>query len=210
MPYRKQGESDMTQTITALFDTYEQASSAVAELERIGVPHADISMVANNVDGWYDERPSDAAEDAGAGAGIGAALGGVGGLLAGLGIMAIPGVGPVVAAGWLAATAAGAATGAVAGAAAGGLVGAMTQNGVSESDAHVYAEGVRRGGTLVTARVPDDKLASANEALSRFRRVDIGARGTYYRDSGWSRFDSSAPTYTPEEIARERDLSLRR
>jgi hypothetical protein len=209
MLHRKQGESDMTQTITALFDTYEDASAAVAELEAIGVPHVDISLVANNVDGWYDDRPSNAAEDAGAGAGIGAAVGGVGGLLAGLGIVAIPGVGPVVAAGWLVATAAGAAAGAVAGAAAGGLVGAMTQSGVSESDAHVYAEGVRRGGTLVTARVQDNKLALANEVLARFRRVDVGARGRFYRDSGWSGFDSSAPVYTADEIARERDRSMR-
>src|SRR6478736_6123094 len=105
----------MTQTITALFDTYDQASGAIAELEAIGVPHADISLVANNADSWYDDTPSDAAEDASTGAGIGAAVGGVGGLLAGLGIMAIPGVGPVVAAGWLAATAAGAVAGAVVG-----------------------------------------------------------------------------------------------
>ena len=86
------------------------------------------------------------AEDAGKGAGIGAAVGGVGGLLTGLGLMAIPGVGPVVAAGWLAATAAGAVTGAAVGGAAGGIIGGLTDAGVSEDDAHVYAEGVRRGG----------------------------------------------------------------
>ena len=199
----------MTQTITALFDTYDEAASAVRELESIGVKQADISLVANNSDRWYDEAPSNAAEDAGAGAGIGAAVGGVGGLLAGLGIMAIPGVGPVVAAGWLAATAAGAAAGAVAGGAAGGLIGAMTGTGVSESDAHVYAEGVRRGGTLVTAHVEDHKLALANEVLQRYRRVDVADRGRFYRDGGWSRFDAAAPAYTPEEVARERDRSLR-
>jgi hypothetical protein len=67
--------------------------------------------------------------------------------------MAIPGVGPVVAAGWLAATTLGAVTGAVACGAAGGLIGALTDSGVPEEHAHVYAEGVRRGGTLVTARL---------------------------------------------------------
>ena len=72
-------------------------------------------------------------------------------LLAGLGLLAIPGVGPVVAAGWLVATAAGAAAGGL----TGGIVGALTQAGVSDEDAQVYAEGVRRGGTLVTARVND-------------------------------------------------------
>jgi hypothetical protein len=66
------------------------------------------------------------------------AVGGAVGLLAGLGLLAIPGIGPVVAAGWLVSTAAGAA----AGGATGGLIGALTQAGVSEEDAHVYAEGV--------------------------------------------------------------------
>ena len=81
--------------------------------------------------------------------------GGIIGLLTGLGLMAIPGVGPVVAAGWLASTAAGVA----AGGAAGGIIGALTQTGASEEDASAYAEGIRRGGTLVSARVPDTDRA---------------------------------------------------
>jgi hypothetical protein len=102
----------MTQTVTALYDTYDSAVSAVNALEASGVPHSDISIVSNNVDNRFNkDRPTNAAEDAGKGAGIGAAVGGVGGLLTGLGLLAIPGVGPVVAAGWLVATAAGAATG---------------------------------------------------------------------------------------------------
>jgi len=121
----------MTQTVTALYDTYDSAVSAVNALEASGVPHSDISIVSNNVDNRHSkDRPTNAAEDAGKGAGIGAAVGGVGGLLTGLGLLAIPGVGPVVAAGWLVATAAGAATGAVVGGAAGGLVGALTGAGV--------------------------------------------------------------------------------
>jgi len=82
-------------------------------------------------------------------AGIGAALGGAAGLLAGLGAFVIPGIGTVVAAGWLASALAGV----VAGGAAGGVVGALIEAGVSENDAAGYAEGVRRGGTLVTIRV---------------------------------------------------------
>ena len=75
----------------------------------------------------YDaENRTDTEEDAATGAGIGAVVGGAGGLLTGLGIMAIPGVGPVVVAGWLAATAVGAVAGAVAGGAAGGIIGALT------------------------------------------------------------------------------------
>src|ERR1043165_2753435 len=103
----------MTKTVSALYDTYDSARSAVSALESAGIPHSDISIVANNSESWHrDDRESNAAGGAGAGAGVGAAVGGVGGLLTGLGIMAIPGVGPVVAAGWLAATAAGAVAGA--------------------------------------------------------------------------------------------------
>lgn len=195
----------MTKTVSALYDTYDAASAAVNALEATGVAHADISIVANNSDNWHGaDRRSEAADDAGKGAGIGATVGGVGGLLAGLGLLAIPGVGPVVAAGWLAATAAGAVTGAAVGGAAGGLVGGLTDAGVPESDAHVYAEGVRRGGTLVTAKVDDARAVEAQAILQRHKSVDLTARGTVYRESGWSSFDGSAPAYTSEEVVRER------
>ena len=196
----------MTQTVTALYDTYDSAVSAVNALEAAGIPHSDISIVSNNVDNRYrKDRPTETAADAGKGAGIGAAVGGVGGLLTGLGLLAIPGVGPVVAAGWLVATAAGAVTVAVLGGAAGGLVGALTGAGVPERDAHFYAEGVRRGGTLVTARVDDARAATAREILERYNWVDPAVRGAAYRETGWTSFDESAPPYTADQIAAERE-----
>lgn len=67
------------QTITALFDDYDDASDAVGELESMGVPASNISIVANNSAGWYKDAPSSAAEDAAGGAGIGAVVGGAGG-----------------------------------------------------------------------------------------------------------------------------------
>ena len=199
----------MTQTITALFDTFEEAKAAVHDLEAAGVPHGDISLVANNARGDHDHlartmNTAEAAKDAGKGAGVGAAVGGVGGLLTGLGIMAIPGVGPVVAAGWLVATAVGAIGGAVVGGAAGGVVGALTKAGVAEEDAHVYAEGVRRGGTLVTARVDDSLAPAARAALEKDRRIDVAARRDAYRSEGWSTFDDTAAPYTPDQVAAER------
>ena len=136
--------------------------------------------------------------------GVGAAVGGVGGLLTGLGMMAIPGVGPVVAAGWLIATAVGAATGAAVGAATGGIIGSLTNAGVPADDAHVYAEGVRRGGSLVTARVDDARATEAQAILQRQKSVDLNARGRMYRDEGWSRFDPTAPAYTADQVAKER------
>src|SRR6185436_6175539 len=117
---------------------------------------------------------------------------GTAGLLAGLGLLAIPGLGPVVAAGWLAATAVGAAAGAV----TGGIVGALVEAGTSEEHAHVYSEAVRRGGTLVSARVADQDEARIQAILDKYPPIDPVARGAEYRKTGWKSFDPKAPAYT--------------
>lgn len=193
-------------TITGLYDSYDDAKAAVEALEDAGVSSDDISIVTHESNGVDVEGQGNrAAEGAGAGAGVGALAGGAGGLLTGLGMLAIPGVGPVVAAGWLAATAAGAVAGAVAGGAVGGIVGAMVESGVPEEDAQLYAEGIRRGGSVVTARVDESRAASAEAILSRSPRVDIAARRASYADQGWTRFDENADPYTPSQIAAERE-----
>lgn len=195
----------MKKTISNLFDTREQASAAVRDLRDAGVAAGDISLVSNDAArGQSEAGTSDAGTDAGVGAGIGAAIGGLGGLLTGVGLMAIPGVGPVVAAGWLAATAAGAAAGAAVGVVAGGLVGALTARGVDENEAHVLAEGVRRGGTLVTATVDELQLEQARSILQR-GSVDVRSREQAYRNAGWSRFDENAPAWSAEQVRAERD-----
>lgn len=200
----------MTTTISRLYDNYTDAQAAVARLEGAGVAHSDISIVANNSDNWFGgsgkvdrdrDGVDDRAEGAGTGAGIGAGLGGAAGLLAGLGLLAIPGLGPVVAAGWLAATAAGAA----AGAATGGIIGALTQAGVSDEDAQTYAEGIRRGGTLVTARVADGDRARFEAALAQ-SSVDTGQRRAAWQKSGWKSFDPSSQPYGADEVRKERAL----
>lgn len=194
----------MSKTITRLFDSYDDARSAMTDLEGIGVSHDDISVVASNADQAHGVH-DDVADDVGKGAATGGLIGGAGGLLAGLGMLAIPGLGPVVAAGWLASTLVGAGIGAAAGAATGGLIGVLQENGESEADAHVYAEGVRRGGTLVSAKVRDDQISEAEAILQRNRPVDAAVRGAAYRETGWSRFDEAAPVYTAEEVGRERN-----
>lgn len=182
-------------TITALYDRYEDAARAVRALEMAGLSHGDISIVANNQGDRHSghvSRPSDvdrvnkpeadALEGAGAGATIGTVLGGGAGLLAGLGLLAIPGLGPVVAAGWLAATL----TGAGVGAAAGGLVGSLAGVGVSAEDAEVMAEGVRRGGTLVTVRAEGAAADRAEQILEDHGAVDIDERAEGWRTEGWT------------------------
>ncbi len=192
-------------TITGLYDSYDDARAAVKALEDAGLSSDDISIVYYK-DGKeeFEGQGNNAAEGAGVGAGLGAVAGGAGGLLTGLGIMAIPGVGPVVAAGWLAATAAGAVAGAAAGGAAGGLIGAMVESGVSEEDAHVYAEGIRRGGAVVAAKVDNESVPVAESVLAGPRAVDLTARRRDYNTAGWSRFDETADPYTAEQIDAER------
>jgi hypothetical protein len=200
----------MTTTISRLYDNYSDAQRAVTSLESSGVPHSDLSIVANNSDNWYrtDKKVDrdrdgvdDRAEGAATGAGLGAGLGGAAGLLAGLGLLAIPGLGPVVAAGWLASTA----LGAVAGGATGGVVGALTQAGVSDEEAPLYAEGVRRGGTLVSARVPDADRARY-EAILNQSAVNLRDRSAAWQKAGWKSYDPSAKPYGAEEVRRERQL----
>ncbi len=194
-------------TITGLFDNPQDAADARRDIEALGVSHNHIGLLAHGSEYTAGEADdSDAGSGAGTGAGIGTVLGGGAGLLTGLGVMAIPGVGPIVAAGWLAATLAGAAAGAVAGGAAGGLIGAMTSSGVDEDSAHVYAEGVRRGGTVLTVQADEAQASQIQAILLENGAVDAAARGQAYRASGWTRYDPAAPAYTPEEIARERGL----
>src|SRR6476646_5159416 len=194
----------MTVTISRLYDNYSDAQRAVTSLEAAGVPHSDLSIVANNSDKKVDrdrDGVDDRAEGAATGAGIGAGLGGAAGLLAGLGVLAIPGLGPVVAAGWLASTT----LGVMAGAATGTIVGALTEAGVSGEEAPLYAEGVRRGGTLVSARVPEAERARFESILDQ-SAVNIRERSAAWQRSGWETFDASAQPYTADDVRKEREL----
>ena len=156
------------QTITKVYDRHEQARQAVSELEAAGIASSDISLLANkHVSAQYADV--DDASEAAAGVGIGAVVGGTAGLLASIGLLAIPGLGPVVAAGWLASTA----VGAVAGGATGGIVGALVAAGVHEEHAHVYSEAVRRGGTLLSVKTDENRAEKVKEPLIKLRFDDL-------------------------------------
>jgi hypothetical protein len=194
-------------TVSRVYDTYSQARDAVGAIETAGVPSGEISLVANKYVSKKYADVDDVSKTA-TGAGIGGVVGGGAGLLAGLGLLAIPGLGPVVAVGWLASLAAGAAAGAT----AGGLVGALVDAGTSDDHAHVYSESVRRGGTLVSARVEDKDAARIQSLLDRYKPIDPVERGAAYRKEGWTTFDPKAPAYRPsqaeiERIRHESDLA---
>ena len=181
--------------ITRLYDSYAHAQVVLHDLKVAGIADSDISVVANQKGAGIEESSNTAT-----GASLGAVAGGGAGLLAGLGMMAIPGVGPVVAAGWLAATLAGA----VAGAASGGIIGALTEIGHSPEDAELYAEGLRRGGTLVTVRAESRRQSEIEMIMDRARPVNTGLRRDEYRNAGWSGFDPKAAPHAMSDVERER------
>ncbi len=208
----------MTKTISHLYNDYSSAKAAASELEAAGVKGGDISIVASNADGWYKnengdvkhvdikhDKDRDGVDDRTEGAHTGASIGGVAvgaaGLAAGLGLLAIPGIGPIVAAGWVASTLAGV----VAGGIAGGAIGALVESGVSKDDADVYAEAIRRGGALVVARVSNGDAAHCQAVLQR-SGVNLANRATAYRSGGWEGFDSTAAPYTPDQVHQDREL----
>jgi hypothetical protein len=180
-----------------MYDTYTEAQSVVSALEAGGVPHSDISLIAN-ADATGRSTATDATTTethtgtgTGTGATLGTLIGGGAGLLAGIGSLAIPGVGPVVAAGWLVATL----TGAGIGAAGGGLLGALTGAGVTNDEAHVYAEGVKRGGSLVTVRADEADAPRIEGILGQHTTADWQQRRTSY-GSDWSEFKPSTDPVT--------------
>lgn len=185
-------------TVVGLFDRYSDAQAVANDLAAAGVDRNNISVVANNTTGEYTEHVE--TDGAGVGATTGTVVGGTLGVLAGLGAIAIPGIGPVIAAGPLLAGLAGAGVGAL----AGGIVGALVDAGIPEEEAHYYYEGVRRGGTLVTAAVNDMDADNAANIMNRHGAVNVRERSTGWRERGYTGYDPAADPYTAEDIRRER------
>jgi uncharacterized protein (TIGR02271 family) len=199
----------MAKTVVGLFRSHDDARAALEDLVQAGCQREDLSLVAKDRQAGVapvsaeeqDKGDTKAGEGAATGAGIGAVLGGIGGILVGMGVLAIPGVGPVLAAGPIAAGLAGAAGGAV----AGGLVGGLIGLGIPDEEAHTYAEGVRRGHTLVIAKISDEQADLARAAMDRHNPIDIHAEAANWRAEGWSgRADlgeSDTIPVTQEELA---------
>jgi len=193
-----------TKQVVGLFSSMSDAQAALQDLRNAGFNDSDISLVARNNEGTTTNTSGDgntrAGEDAAFGATSGGLMGGLGGLLVGLGALAIPGIGPVIAGGSLAAALGSAAVGAGVGAASGGLIGALVGAGIPDEDANVYAEGVRRGGALVTVQASDSTMASqAADIMDRHNVQDIDNLGQNYRSAGWTRFDETAGDYDADK-----------
>jgi hypothetical protein len=194
----------MVKTVIGSFDTVDDANRAVRALRAAGFLEGDINLVANNVQRGVAPRVTKVGEihehAATTGAVAGGALGGAAGLAASLLGLAIPGIGPILAAGPIVTTLAGAGAGAV----AGGLIGGLTDLGVEDTHAEIYAEAVRRGGSLVTVRADESRADEATGILRDARAVDIDRRAEEWRSEGWSGYDASAEPFSFEEIERNR------
>jgi len=162
--------------VSAIFDSRAEAEMAVTELRSAGVSNDAISIVAQrDGDGRLDDTGGNVVGDgAASGATKGLAVGAGVGALFGIAALAIPGVGPFIAAGALAnalgATGGALAAGAIVGGTAGGISGALSNYGVSDEDSRYYEERLNDGGVFVSVETEHSALTPdlISETLSRF------------------------------------------
>lgn len=151
-------------SVYCLASSQVQAAAIVGRLKDAGFSNNDISALFPDKSGTRDfalEKGTKAPEGAATGAGSGAVLGGALGWLAGIGALAIPGVGPFVAAGPIAAALSGAAVGG----AVGGITGALIGMGIPEYEAKRYEGKVREGGILISVHTEDAEEARLAEEI---------------------------------------------
>jgi hypothetical protein len=161
--------------VFGIYPTYDAVDMAVEALRTAGFRNTDISLLLPKNEGNKDfghVRATKAPEGASAGAGSGALLGGTLGWLAGIGALAVPGLGPLIAAGPIVAMLAGAG----AGGAIGGVTGALVGAGIPEYEAKRYEGRVRNGGILLSVHADDGQWArKAKEVLERTGAEDVSA-----------------------------------
>jgi len=175
-----------------------QACRIVDDLKLAGFGNNDISVLLPDKAGTRDfahEKNTKAPEGAIAGAGTGGVVGGTIGLLAGIGALAIPGLGPFIAAGPIMAALSGAAVGAT----AGGLIGALVGMGIPEYEAKRYEGKIKEGKILISVHSEDsDQTKRAKEIFERAGAEDIataGEAGVKDKDIDKRTGQTRTPTY---------------
>ncbi|HYE63264.1 MAG TPA: hypothetical protein VD997_14810 [Phycisphaerales bacterium] len=167
----------MATNVFCLADSESQAVTIVSQLKSAGFADNDISVLFPDKTGTRDfahEQHTKAPEGAVTGATTGGVLGGVVGLLAGIGALAIPGVGPLIAAGPIMATLSGIGVGA----ATGGLVGALVGMGIPELEAKRYEGKVKGGNILISTHCDDqDDVRAARDIFNQCGAKDIVTGG---------------------------------
>lgn len=168
-------EQDKHVSTFGIFKSRAALETAIDELQRSGFESGDVSVLMANASDTHEfahEKNTKAPEGAAAGAGTGAVLGGTLGWLAGIGALAIPGVGPLVAAGPIMAALAGAGVGGAVGSVSGAIIGF----GIPEYEAKRYEGSVKEGGMLISVHCSSsDKIKRAKEILEQCGGIDIAA-----------------------------------
>ena len=168
---------DKKTSVFGIYPTLEQAARGVDELVRMHFSNNDISVLAQDRQGTKDlahEKHTKAPEGATTGATAGGVLGGTLGLLAGIGALAIPGLGPFIAAGPIMATLAGVG----AGGAVGGLVGGLVGMGLPEYEAKRYEGRVKGGGVLLSVHcATSEEITVARKTLEQTGAEDVSSAG---------------------------------
>jgi hypothetical protein len=163
--------------VVGIVASQTQAEGIVNELQRAGFMSNEVSVLFPDKDGTRDfahEKNTKAPEGAVTGASAGGALGGALGLLAGIGALAIPGVGPFIAAGPIMA----ALSGAAAGAAVGGIGGALVGMGIPELEAKQYESKIKGGNILMSVHVENSEdRTRAKKILENGGAVDVAVVG---------------------------------
>jgi hypothetical protein len=165
------------QAVVGLVRSHAEADAAVEALYESGFSKTDISVLFPDKQGTREfamEKNTKAPEGAAAGAGVGGTIGGTLGLLAGIGALAIPGLGPFIAAGPLMA----ALSGVAAGAAIGSLTGALVGMGIPELEAKIYEDKISGGHILLAAHVENnDERERAKRVLQNAGATDVSVTG---------------------------------
>jgi len=179
---------------TAVFGLYRDRASvegAVDALRQEGFRNTDISVLFPENQGTKDfahKKSTKAPEGTATGATSGAVVGGTLGWLAGIGALAIPGLGPFIAAGPIVAALAGAGAGGV----VGGITGALVGMGIPEYEAKRYEGRIKEGGILVSVHADDSKWVSkAKDILKRTGAEDVASSGEASAD--WQKSDKPMP-----------------
>src|SRR5947209_5236658 len=163
--------------VYGIYRTRELAETAVDRLIASGFRNEDISVLLQDNVGTKDfahKKDTKAPEGTTTGAVAGGAIGGTLGLLAGIGALAIPGVGPLIAAGPIMATLAGVGTGGV----VGGIVGALVGMGIPEYEAKRYEGRIKEGGILLSVHCDNsDWVGKAKDLLKETGAEDVSSAG---------------------------------
>ncbi len=181
--------------IVGIFDSEENAINAIENLSLQGVEDDEISVITEDEESYQAiknrtgldlEEGSDVPSSTLLGAATGGTIGGLGGLLLGLGALAIPGIGPIVAAGPIAAGL----MGTLAGGAVGGLAGSLKEHGIPKDEAHEYEERIHAGDIMILVEDNDD--TKRREAVhENFRRNNSHNKHTHKRHDGDETFQPS-------------------